>query len=70
MEWREDGRKMRRSLRHRDCARAKRQADEIAAGFAEPVATGATEVKSELLTLKTLFDIYVEEVTPAKAERS
>ena len=70
VEWREDGRKMRRSLRHRDWARAKRQADEIAAGLAEPVATDVTEAKPEPLTLKTLFDIYGEEVTPTKAERS
>ena len=70
VEWREGGRKMRRSLRHRDWARAKRQADEIAAGLAEPVATDVTEAKPELLTLKTLFDIYGEEVTPIKAERS
>ena len=70
VEWREDGRKMRRSLRHRDWARAKRQADEIAAGLAEPVATDATEAEPEPLTLKTLFDIYGEEVTPTKAERS
>ena len=70
VEWREDGRKMRRSLRHRDWARAKKQADEIAAGLAEPVATDVTEAKPEPLTLKTLFDIYGEEVTPTKAERS
>ena len=70
VEWREDGRKMRRSLRHRDWARAKRQADEIAAGLAEPAATDVTEAKPELLTLKTLFDIYGDEVTPTKAERS
>ena len=70
VEWREDARKMRRSLRHRDWARAKRQADEIAAGLAESVATDVTEAKPELLTLKTLFDIYGEEVTPTKAERS
>ena len=57
VEWREDGRKMRRSLRHRDWARAKRQADEIAAGLAEPVATDVTEAKPEPPTLKTLFDI-------------
>ena len=70
VEWREDGRKMRRSLRHRDWARAKRQADEIAAGLAEPVAKDVTEAMPEPLTLKTLFDIYGEEVTPTKAERS
>ena len=70
VEWREDGRKMRRSLRHRDWGRGKRQADEIAAGLTEPVATDVTQAKPEPLTLKTLFDIYGDEVTPTKAERS
>ena len=47
---------------------AKRQADEIAAGLAEPVATNAAEAAPEPLTLKTLFDIYGDEVTPTKAK--
>ena len=34
IEWRENGRRLSRSLKHRDWARAKRQADEAAAGFA------------------------------------
>ena len=68
VEWREDGRKLRRSLKHRDWAKAKRQADEIAAGLAEPVATDAADAEPEPLTLKTLFDIYGEEVTPTKAK--
>ena len=70
VEWREDGRKLRRSLRHRDWAKAKKQADEIAAGLAEPVATGAGDAEPEPLTLKTLFDIYGGEVTPTKAKGS
>ncbi len=70
VEWREEARKLRRSLRHRDWARAKKQADEIAAGLAEPVATDVAEAEPELLTLKTLFDIYGEEVTPTKAKGS
>ncbi len=32
VEWRENGRRLSRSLGHRDWARAKRQADEFAAG--------------------------------------
>ena len=36
IEWRDNGRRLSRSLKHRDWARAKRQADEFAAGFAEP----------------------------------
>ncbi len=70
VEWRKDGRKMRRSLGHRDWGRAKRQADEIAAGLAEAVVANAAEAEPEPLTLKTLFDIYGEEVTPSKSRRS
>ena len=68
IEWRENGRKLSRSLKHRDWARAKRQADEFAAGFASP--EFQRESKPEPLTLGTLFDIYGEEVTPTKAEAS
>jgi len=32
IEWRENGRRLTRSLKHRDWSRAKRQADEFAAG--------------------------------------
>ena len=35
IEWRENGRRLTRSLKHRNWARAKRHADEFAAGFAE-----------------------------------
>ena len=66
VQWREEGRRLNRSLRHRDWALAKRQADEIAAGLAEPVAPDAVEAEPEPLTLKTLFEIYGEEVTPTK----
>ncbi len=70
VDWRENGRRLTRSLKHRDWALAKKQADEIAAGLAEPVAAGPAEAELEPLTLKTLFDIYVEEVTPTKADSS
>ena len=70
VEWREDGRKQRRSLKHRDWARAKQQADEIAAGLAEAVAASAAEAEPEPLTLGALFEIYGEEVTPTKAKES
>ena len=70
VEWREHGRKLRRSLKHRDWAQAKRQADEIAAGLAEPVATDNAEAEPKPLTLGTLFDIYGDEVTPSKSRRS
>ena len=70
IEWRENGRRLTRSLKHRDWSRAKRQADEFAAGFAGPEANGSKEAEPELLTLGTLFDIYGEEVTPTKGERT
>ena len=68
IEWRENGRRLTRSLGHRDWARAKRQADEFAAGFAKPEPNGHKE--PEPLTLERLFDIYGEEVTPTKAKTS
>ena len=68
IEWREDGRRTTRSLGHRDWARAKRQADKIAAGLARPVAAGRPKAAPKPLTLKMLLDIYGEEVTPTKSE--
>ena len=68
IEWRDNGRRLRRSLKHRDWERAKRQADEIAANHAEPLTTNAADAEPEPLTLGTLFDIYGDEVTPTKAK--
>ena len=59
-----------RSLGHRDWTRAKRQADEFAAGFASPDLNGNAEAEPEPLTLERLFEIYGEEVTPTKGEKS
>ena len=70
IEWRENGRRLTRSLKHRDWSRAKRQADEVAAGFAVDEPNGNGEAEPEPLTLGTLFEIYGEEVTPTKGERS
>ncbi|MDE2661392.1 MAG: site-specific integrase [Gemmatimonadota bacterium] len=70
IEWRENGRRLTRSLKHRDWSRAKRQADEVAAGFAVHEPNGQTEAEPEPLTLGTLLDIYGDEVTPTKSERS
>ncbi|MCY3611590.1 MAG: tyrosine-type recombinase/integrase [Gemmatimonadetes bacterium] len=70
VEWRENGRRLTRSLGHRDWARAKRQADEFAAGFAGPDLNGKAEAEPEPLTLEKLFDIYGEEVTPSKRRKS
>ena len=67
IEWRENGRRLTRSLRHRDWSRAKRQADELAAGFNCPE---SLEAQPEPLTLARLFDIYGEEVTPTKSGRA
>lgn len=49
------------SLGHRDRLRAKRQADEIAAGLGQ-----AVEPQPHDPTLEELFDIYLGEVTPSK----
>ena len=70
IEWRDDGRRLSRSLKHRDWMRAKRQADEIAAGRAQPELQDEVRAEPEPLTLGTLFDIYGEEVTPTKAQQS
>ncbi len=67
IEWRENGRRLTRSLGHRDWTRAKKQADEFAAGFIDAPDGNA---EAEPLTLDKLFEIYGEEVTPAKAEAS
>ena len=70
IEWRENGRRLTRSLKHRDWSRAKKQADEFAAGFDKPEPNGQKEAEPEPLTLETLFDIYREEVTPTKGEHT
>ncbi len=66
IEWRENGRRLTRSLKHRDWTRAKNQADEFAAGFEKPELNGRKDAEPEPLTLGTLFEIYGEEVTPTK----
>ena len=68
IEWREEGRRRSRSLGHRDWDRAKRQADEVAAGHAGALVPELVEAEPTPLTLETLFDIYGEEVTPTKGE--
>ena len=69
IEWRDNGRRLTRSLKHRDWRRAKRQADEFAAGYLGPEMHGKADAEPEPLTLERLFDIYGEEVTPTKVER-
>ena len=70
IEWRENGRRRSRSLGHRDWTRAKRQADEFSAGFVGPGIGGRAEAEPKPLTLGRLFEIYGDEVTPTKGERS
>ena len=70
IEWREGGRRLTRSLKHSDWARAKMQADQFAAGYIRPEIEGGAQAESELLTLDRLFDIYKDEVTPTKTARS
>ena len=52
VEWRENGRRLTRSLGHREWVRAKRQADEFAAGFASADLNGNAEAEPEPLTLE------------------
>ena len=70
IEWREKGRRRTRSLRHRDWARAKRQADELAAGYAQRRLQDRAEASAEPLTLETPSDVHDEEVTPTGGEQS
>ncbi len=70
LEWRENGRRLTRSLGHRDWVKAKKQADEAAAGFAVHEPNGKAEAEPEPLTLGSLFEIYGEEVTPTKGKRT
>ena len=42
------------------CPKAKRQADEFAAGFASPDLNGKAEAETEPFTLERLFNIYGE----------
>ena len=70
IEWRDNGRRLTRSLKHRDWRRAKRQADEFAAGYLGPELHRKADAEPEPLTLETLFDIYGEEVTPTKRGQS
>ena len=69
IEWRVDGRRVSRSLGHRDWKRAAKQADQFANGELrlKPREKAQTNARPKSLTVGTLFDIYAEEVTPTKA---
>ena len=54
------------SLKHHNRRKAKQQADELAARFGtEPLPSAG-----DVVTLETLFDIYIREVSPFKGEAS
>ena len=63
LEFYEHGKRKRLSLGHRDQDKAKQQADEAAA----KLGTRQDDLTPEKLTLQTLFDIYLGEVTPSKS---
>lgn len=69
LEFRDEGKRTRISLGHRDRDRAKREADEAAAGLAK-TELRPTEAEPREVTLQELFDIYGREVSPTKGERS
>jgi len=69
LEFRDEGRRTRISLGHRDRDRAKRAADEAAAKLTT-ADLRPEEAERQEVTLQTLFDIYGREVTPTKGERS
>jgi len=57
IEWRENGRRLTRSLKHRDWMRAKRQADEVAAGLAVHEPTGKPEPEPLTLERRTVSGV-------------
>ena len=61
IQWSEGGRRQQISLKHRDFSQAKQQADEAAAGLAT-----YQPPEHAPLTLQTLFEMYLDEVTPTK----
>lgn len=65
MAWMEHGREVRRSLGHRDQQEAKRQADALAARFAD-----VQEPAPHTLTLERLFQLYNARRTPQKSDMS
>ena len=70
IEYRRNGRREARSLKHRDFEKAKEQADKLAANFPSAEPEPEANHEPEPLTLGKLFDIYGEEVTPRKAATS
>lgn len=69
IEWRENGKRCQKSLGHRDWDLAKEQADEFAANYVQPEPE-PEEPEPKPPTLGELFEMYLEEVTPTKGERT
>ena len=67
IDYREQGKRIKKSLGHSDQDRAIRQAEEVAGRLSPDNARPAAET---VLTLQTLFDIYEREVTPQKRSGS
>lgn len=70
LEFRDKGKRTRFSLGHRDRDQAKREADDAAAKLAKAEEIKPEEDEPQELTLQELLDIYGEEVTPTKSDRS
>jgi len=70
IEWREGGRKLSTSLKHRDFEKAKRQADQFAANYVAPTDDTRAEAPPEPLTLGRLFEMYLGEKSPKKSARA
>lgn len=69
IEWWEGPRRCLASLKHRDWELAKSQADDLAADYPKPEEK-PEDSEPQPLTLSELFEMYLEEVTPTKGDRS
>ena len=68
IEYRRNGRREARSLKHRDFEKAKEQADKLAANFPSAEPEPEANREPEPLTLGRLFEMYLGEVTPRKSD--
>jgi integrase len=68
MEWRENGSRLTKSLKHDDWEKAKRQADEFTVNYVRPEQRLEAEPEPEPLRLRKLFDNYESEETGKKAK--
>ena len=71
IEWRENGRRLSKSLKHRDWSTGEEAGGRVRRRLRSGRRSGAeAEAEPEPPTLETLFDIYGEEVTPTKGRQS